>query len=148
MKISVQSHHTIAETLRKALEKYSEAAQSAVTDIYLQPHADSGELVVLDDDDEVLGRVIVQELISAMPENFYEDAEVALKRILNQLSEEGALSSLRILKPYSFVLVDNEKETVAELLLVDDEETVLISDELLKGLDDELNAFLKDLLEI
>ena len=34
-----------------------------------------------------------------------------------------------------------------ELLLVDDEETLLLNDELLKGLDEELDAFLKDLLE-
>ena len=38
-------------------------------------------------------------------------------------------------------------ETIADLLLVDDEETLFLNDELLKGLDDELNAFLKDLLE-
>ena len=34
------------------------------------------------------------------------------------------------------------------MLMVDDEETMLLSGELLQGLDDELNAFLKDLLEI
>ena len=45
------------------------------------------------------------------------------------------------------MLVDHEKETLAELLIVDEDETMFLSDELLKGLDDELNAFLKDLLE-
>ena len=106
MKISVKSHNIIAEALGKALEKYSEAAQSAVTDIQLQPHVQSGELTILNDDDEVLGSVVVEEWIASMPENFYEDAEVALKRILNQLGESGVFASLRILKPYSFVLVD------------------------------------------
>lgn len=42
--------------------------------------------------------------------------------------------------------VDEEKETVAELLLIDDD-TILVNDELLKGLDKELDDFLKDLLE-
>ena len=60
---------------------------------------------------------------------------------------EGELASLSIIKPFSFVLVDHEKETLAELLIVDEDETMFLSDELLKGLDDELNAFLKDLLE-
>ena len=50
------------------------------------------------------------------------------------------------MKPYSFVLVDDEHETVAELLLIDDE-TVMLDDGLLKGLDEELDAFLKELLE-
>lgn len=53
---------------------------------------------------------------------------------------------MTILKPYSFVLVDEEKETIAELLLVDDD-TILVNDELLKGLDKELDEFLKELLE-
>ena len=53
---------------------------------------------------------------------------------------------LNILKPYSFVLVDEDKETIAELLLMDDD-TLLVNDELLKGLDEELDTFLKDLLE-
>ena len=57
-------------------------------------------------------------------------------------------ASLSIMKPYSFVMVDAEKETLAELLIVDEEETMFLSGELLQGLDDELNAFLKDLLEI
>ena len=42
--------------------------------------------------------------------------------------------------------VDEAKETIAELLLVDDD-TILVNDELLKGLDKELDEFLKELLE-
>ena len=53
---------------------------------------------------------------------------------------------MTILKPYSFVLVDDEKETIAELLLMDDD-TLLVNEELLKGLDEELDSFLKELLE-
>ena len=72
---------------------------------------------------------------------------MALRKVLNQLREEGFLNTLKILNPYSFVLVDDEKETVADLMLVDEEETMFLNDELLKGLDEELDAFLKDLLE-
>ena len=51
------------------------------------------------------------------------------------------------MKPYSFVMIDRDKESLAELLIIDDDETLFLNDELLKGLDDELDAFLKDLLE-
>ena len=51
------------------------------------------------------------------------------------------------MKPFSFVLVDEDKETIAELLLMDDD-TLLLNEELLKGLDEELDSFLKQLLEI
>ena len=63
------------------------------------------------------------------------------------LKDTGVLDKLAIMKPYSFVLVDEDRETVTELLLIDDEDTLLLNDELLKGLDEELDAFLKDLLE-
>ena len=62
------------------------------------------------------------------------------------MKENGSFDKLTILKPYSFVLVDEDKETLSELLLVDDD-TLLVNDELLKGLDKELDDFLKDLLE-
>ena len=63
-----------------------------------------------------------------------------------QNEDAGDFDKVTILKPYSFVLVDEEKETIAELLLVDDD-TILVNDELLKGLDKELDEFLKELLE-
>ena len=69
-----------------------------------------------------------------------------LKNVLRVLIDEGVFEHLSLLKPYSFVLVDDEKETVCELLLLDDD-TLLLDGELLKGLDEELDAFLKDLLE-
>ena len=63
------------------------------------------------------------------------------------MKDEGAFDNLCLLKPYSIVRVDEDKETVAELLLMDDEDKLLLDDELLKGLDEELDAFLKDLLK-
>lgn len=147
MKISSQSHNSIADTIKKAVEKYGTAKQSAITDIHLQPNPVTGELVIFNDDDEVLANVVVAEWVNANLENFYEDAEMLFKKILNQLRKANEFSVLRILKPYSFVLVDGEKETLAELMLVDDEDTLLLSGELLKGLDEELDTFLKDLLE-
>lgn len=149
MKLSAASHTLVVLCIQKALEKYmSDNGTNSITDIHLQPDLVSGRLLISDDDDIVLAEQQLPEWESANPENFYVDAEVALKRALNQLREKGAMEALKILKPYSFVLEDSAKETVAELLLVDEEETLFLNDELLKGLDDELDAFLKDLLEI
>ena len=47
--------------------------------------------------------------------------------------------------PYSFVLVDEERETIGDLLLVDDD-TLLVTDSLLQGLDEDLNRFLEELM--
>ena len=149
MKLGMQSHTFIVSAIGKALNDYSsKVGMNVVTDILMQPNLVSGELILMNDEDEILAHVHIPEWVEANPENFYTDAEMSLKKVLNQLREDGTLASLKILKPYSFVLVDGEKETIAELMLMDDDGTVLLNDELLKGLDDELDAFLKDLLEV
>lgn len=148
MKLSTQSHNLMVSAIQKALEDYSSnVGGNQVTDLYFQPDCQSGKLVLFDDEEVELACVIVDEWVEANPEDFYADAELSLKKVLNRLREMGVLENLKVLKPYSFVLVDQEKETIADLLLVDDEETLFLNNELLKGLDDELNAFLKDLLE-
>ena len=147
MKLSTSSHTLVVSCIQKALDKYVSGNAQVITDIHMQVDMESGQLVISDDDDAVLAEQQIPEWESANPENFYTDVEIALKRVLNQLREEGALENVKILKPYSFVLEDSTKETVAELLMMDDEETLFLNDELLKGLDEELNTFLKDLLE-
>lgn len=148
MKLSTPSHNSIVSAIRKALQAYASAGKAgSITDIYLQPHMGSGELIIFNDDEQTLSSTVVNDWCDANPEDFYAACEVILKKVLNQMFNEGELASLSIVKPFSFVLVDDDKETLAELLIVDEEETLFLSDELLKGLDEELNAFLKDLLE-
>lgn len=147
MKLSTASHTSIVSTIKQALERYASVGKNIITDIHLQPCMGSGELAIYNDDEELLASVTIDEWAGANPEDFYAGCELALKKNLNQLYTAGEFASLSIMKPYSFVMVDGDKEALAELLIVDDEETMFLSDELLKGLDEELDAFLKDLLE-
>lgn len=147
MKLSQSSLSLIEETIKKAISKYTvEGNQTIVTDLHLQPNQNSGELSVFDDEDEELAQTTIEEWTSYGGDSFYADVERVLGTVLNDLKNAGTFNQMTILKPFSFVLVDDEKETVAELLLMDDD-TLLINDELLKGLDKELDDFLKDLLE-
>ena len=149
MNLSPQSIAAVQAFLANALGKYAvKESASVITDIYLQPQLTSGALVVLNDDDEVLAKTVVTEWENPVYEDFYVGAEADLRQALVGIQQAGELDKLCLLKPYSFVLVDEDKETLADLLLVDDAETLFLSDELLKGLDEELNTFLKDLLEI
>lgn len=147
MKLSSQSHSLIESALKEAICKFAASdEQCVVTDIHVQPDSESGELTVFDDNDIELSKIIVKEWIEYGCEDFYPNVERILKSGLCRLKEAGAMDRLSIVKPYSFVLVDEEKETVADLLLMDDD-TLLVDDELLKGLDKELDDFLKELLE-
>ena len=148
MKMSEQSRASIVSALKTALCRYaSEGDETVVTDIHLQPNSESGELIIFDDDDQELSRTIINEWVEYESDDFYTVVEPFLRAEVEALKESGKLEKLCLMKPYSFVLVDEDKETVAELLLVDEDDTLLLNDELLKGLDEELDAFLKDLLE-
>jgi len=53
---------------------------------------------------------------------------------------------LGIIKPYSFVLEDDDKESIGELYVVDDD-TVIIDSELMANLDQDLDDFFDKLLK-
>lgn len=148
MDISEQSHVAIASALKEALKRYTGTGEESVlTDIHLHPNQETGEVVISDDDDAILARTVVNEWVNYEGDDFYTVVEPLLRKEVVTLKEQGLLDKVALMKPYSFVLIDDEKESVADLLLVDDDETLFLNDELLKGLDEELDAFLKDLLE-
>lgn len=147
MKLSQQSQSIIEATIQKAVAKYTcNCEQTIVTDIHLQPDQASGQLTIYNDDDEELANIMIEEWTTYDSDDFLENIEPSLRNILCRMKDADDFDKVTILKPYSFVLVDEDKETVAELLLVDDD-TILVNDELLKGLDKELDDFLKELLE-
>lgn len=148
MDISEQSHVAIASALKEALKRYTGTGEESVlTDIHLHPNQETGEVVISDDDDAILARTVVNEWVNYEGDDFYTVVEPLLRKEVVTLKEQGLLDKIALMKPYSFVLIDDEKESVADLLLVDDDEILFLNDELLKGLDEELDAFLKDLLE-
>ena len=53
---------------------------------------------------------------------------------------------MSIMKPYSFILEDDDKNNIAELYLVDDD-IAIIGGDLMHDLDKDLDCFLKDLLD-
>lgn len=149
MKLSQQSQSLIESTIRKAIGKYPcGCEQTIVTDIHLQPVNSSGELFIFDDNDEELACTTIEEWLTYDGDgvDFYRDIERILHTVLNRMKESGNFDNLPIIQPYSFVLVDEDKETITDLLLIDDD-TLLVNEELLKGLDEELDSFLKELLE-
>lgn len=146
MKLSQASLALIESTIGKAIAKYYGCEQTIVTDIHLQANATSGELTIFDDEDTELANTTIEEWTNYSEEDFYDGAERVLTSVLNTMKTAGDFDKLTLMKPYSFVLVDDDKESIAELLLMDDD-TLLLNDELLKGLDEELDAFLKELLE-
>lgn len=137
---------TLSDAINGALKKFRQSDDlSVVTDIYLQPLHDSAELRIYDDDEE-LAVVSIPQLNDISEEVFYVEMEKQLRKSLQQIDKLESLETLSIWKPFSFVMVDEEKETYYELMLIDDD-TALVSQALLEGLDKELDDFLNDLLK-
>ena len=146
MKISKQTATQINQILDELIKRYSPGTDPcSMTDLSFQVNQETGELIVLDDrDDEIVGMTI-DEWIDNQEEDFDDYvAQVLRKMILKRITELEALS---IVKPYSFLLVDGNNETVTELYLVDDDEVVFEKQELMAGLEKDLDDFINRLMK-
>ena len=145
MKASEQTYQQIERALRKAASKFvNDTDNLPLTDLYIQVKQEGGELRIYNDDDEELTRCVVEEWIDNHDEDFYTQVQPILSKAIAQARE--VTEHVAILKPYSYVLIGEKHETLAELYLVDDE-TLIVSEELMAGLDEDLDAFWKQLVE-
>ena len=129
----------IQRALRKAASKFPlETENFPMTDIILQVKQEGGELLIFDDNEEELTRCVVEEWIGDTSEDFYERIQPVLKEAILDIKEE--MDSLNVLKPYSFVLFDDDNSAVANLYLVDDD-LIQLDGDLLPGLDEDLEGF-------
>lgn len=146
MEAKEQTINQIERALKKSAGKLEASAteQKPLTDILIQVKQESGELLVFDDNDIELTRCVVEEWIENKEEDFYARIPDILKQAIVNLKDK--MESLPVLKPYSFILIGEDKETICDLYLVDDD-TIMLDCNLLKGLDKELDDFLVHLLK-
>ena len=144
MKATDQTLQQLERALRKVTEKFPETEEaSLLTDIHIRVTQDTGEVMVFDDDDQELTRCVVEQWIDNKDDDFYDAATSAFRTVINK--HKNSIDKMSILKPFSLVLEDDDKETVAELYVVDDD-TVIIDEELMAGLDKDLDDFFAKLI--
>lgn len=147
MTLTPSSQAAISGVLQKIIGIYAgEEDQQISTDFYFQPQRETGSLIVLNDEDETIAQAAIPEWANDDTDTFYDKVGEQLKAAISEANREGDLERLAVWMPYSFVLVDEERETICDLLLVDDD-TLVVTNSLLQGLDEELNSFLEKLLE-
>ena len=105
--------------IRKVAQKFpapeSDDETSQMTDIHVRVSQDSGELLAFDDDDNEITRCVVEQWIENKDEDFYDEVAKLLRDVLRKQAD--ITDHLGILKPYSFVLEDDDKEHIGELKL-------------------------------
>ena len=144
MKATEQTLQQTERFIRKVVQKFPFNEDEAVfTDIHVRVSQDSGEMLAFDDDDREINRCVIDQWIENKDENFFDDVTTTLRSELKKMSEP--IDAMGIMKPFSFVLEDDEREPVAELYVADDD-TVIIGGELMEDLDQELDAFFEELI--
>lgn len=143
-----QTIQQVERFIRKVAQKFpaqlSEEDNTVLTDIHVRVSQDSGELLAFDDEDNEITRCVVEQWIDNKDENFYDEVAKTLRDVMRMNSE--TIDNLGILKPYSFVLEDDDKENLGELYLADDD-TIIVGGDLMENLDSDLDSFLDDLLK-
>lgn len=145
MKASDQTVQQIERAIRKISQKFPFGEEpNVLTDIHIRVVQDSGEILAYDDDDNEITRCVIEEWIDNKDDDFYAGITPILRQVIKKMGK--TVDNLGIMKPYSFVLEDDEKENIAELYVADDD-TIIISGELMEGLDQELDTFFADLMK-
>jgi hypothetical protein len=145
MKATEQTLQQIGRAFRKVSEKFPKDQEASVlTDIHIRVVQETGEMLFFDDDDKELNRCVIEQWMDNKDDDFYESVTTILRNAIE--ADKDLLENLSILKPYAFVLEDDDREAVAELYVVDDD-TVIIDTELMKDLDKDLDDFFENLLK-
>jgi hypothetical protein len=135
----------IERAIRKIADKFPPSEEANVmTDIHFRVTQETGELMAFDDNDEELNRCIIEDWIDNKDDDFFQQIPSVFRKCLDKMRD--TVENMSILKPFSFVLENDDKESVAELYLVDDE-TVIIDPDLMQGLNEDLDDFFKKLFE-
>ena len=130
MKATEQTLQQILRALRKVAEKFPNNVEASVlTDVHVRVNQDTGEVQFFDDDDKEVTRCVVEQWIENKDDDFYEHVTSVIRGCIEK--EKDLIDNLSILKPYAFVLEDDDRESVAELYVADDD-TVIIDSELMK----------------
>lgn len=144
-KANEQTIQNIERFLNKIVQKFPKTDEPTImTDIHLTVSQDSGELMAFDDNDEEITRCVVDDWINNQNDDFYDIAASVIRGCLQKMHAD--IDNIGILKPFSFILEDDEREHVSELYLVDSD-IKIIGGDLMKGLDKDLDTFFENLLQ-
>ena len=145
MKATEQTLQQIDRALRKTAEQFPATEEATqMTDIYLRVTQESGELLAFDDDDQELMRCVVEQWIDNKDDDFYPEVARLLRERINKM--KGLMDGMSILKPYSFVLEDDDQEVMEDLYVVDDD-IALLPPLSIDSFDSDLDEFLDNLLK-
>ena len=129
----------IETTFNSAINKLAaNEAGNCYSDLYVQVDAESGELLIYDEEDVLVEKTIIFDWVNTA-------CDASLKAVLAVVVTKKVFDNPCFLKPFSVSLTDEDFSVIEELLFLDDE-NLRLDDPLLKDLDADLDDFLAKLL--
>lgn len=140
-----KTKHQVLRFLTKVADKFpAQEEPTVITDIHIHVSQDTGDIMAFDDDSKEITRCVVDEWINNPDDSdtFYKNVEDTIRTLLQE-SEWN----LGIIKPYSFILENDNGEHIAELFVVDDSETVILGSSFMEDMEKDLDDFIDKLLK-
>jgi hypothetical protein len=145
MKATEQTIQQIGRFINKIAEKFPlQEEVNMLTDIHIRVSQDNGDMIAYDDNDNEITRCVIEQWIECKEDAFYD--QVLLQLRSNFKKNANIVDNLGLLKPYSFVLENDDCENMGEVYMADDD-TVIIGGDIMPDLDKDLDKFLSTLLD-
>lgn len=144
---------TATEQTKQSLERFfNKIAQklpscdepSLMSDIHVRVSQESGDVMAFDDDENEITRCVVEPWIDNKEDDFYDKVTSQLRQQMTAMRQ--VVEGLGVMKPYSYVLEDDDKDSIAELYVVDDD-TIIVGGDLMDGPDEDLDHFFNQLMD-
>jgi len=124
-----------------------ETAPSSVSNLYVQFDAESGEVQLYDEQEHLLYKKVIFDWVGVdvKEAGFMSRMLSVLRQVVKTVASEGLFEHQLFIKPFAVCLTDEEFDTTTEIYRIDDDYSSQ-EDELLKGLDKELDDFWEKLV--
>ena len=137
----------IRSTFVEAIDILSKDCQgSALTDVFITVDKESGEVAFYDDEENKVAEIVIFDWVDKVEELSDDKVISILREVTEDLDKEEMFSSLDLYKPFSVNYADDNLEVIEELLLINEDSTIKLDNDLMEKFDREFDDFLNKLL--
>lgn len=137
----------IRSTFVEAIDILSKDYQgSSLTDVFITVDKESGEVVFYDDEENKVAEIVIFDWVDKVEELSDDKVISILREVTEDLDKEEMFSSLDLYKPFSVNYADDNLEVIEELLLINEDSTIKLDNDLMEKFDREFDDFLNKLL--
>ena len=137
----------IRSTFVEAIDTLSKDYQgSSLTDVFITVDKESGEVAFYDDEENKVAEIVIFDWVDKVEELSDDKVISILREVTEDLDKEEMFSSLDLYKPFSVNYADDNLEVIEELLLINEDLTIKLDNDLMEKFDREFDDFLNKLL--